>query len=86
VTQAGQFGDEGRNACRGPGNVNIDASLVRTFTVTERWRLQFRAESFNIMNHANLGLPVNDLVSPNFGRILEAGPPRLMQFALKLLF
>ena len=86
VTQAGQFGDEGRNACRGPGNFNIDASLIRTFHVTERWHLQFRAESFNVLNHPNLGLPVNDLVSPNFGRVLEAGPPRLMQLALKLLF
>jgi hypothetical protein len=49
-------------------------------------RLQFRAEVFNVMNHSNFGLPVADLNSPNFGRILSAGPPRLMQFAAKLLF
>ena len=48
--------------------------------------LQFRAESFNIANHANLGLPVADLNSPNFGQILSANAPRLMQFALKLVF
>jgi hypothetical protein len=59
---------------------------VRNFRVTERTSIQFRAESFNVMNHPNLGLPVNDLVSSNFGRILEAGPPRLMQFGLKFLF
>ena len=86
VTQAGQFGNEGRNTCRGAGILNADVSLVRNFQVLENTRLQFRAETFNAMNHANLGLPVNDLASPNFGRVLEAGPPRLLQFALKLLF
>jgi hypothetical protein len=48
--------------------------------------LQFRAEIFNALNHVNFGLPVADLNSPNFGRILSAGPPRLMQFALKVMF
>jgi hypothetical protein len=86
VTQAGQFGNEGRNTCRGAGVVNADLSLVRNFRLGEKARLQFRAESFNVMNHANFGLPVNDLASPNFGRVLEAGAPRLMQFALKVLY
>ena len=49
-----------------------------------RWQL--RIEGFNILNHANFGVPVNDLVSPNFGRIIEAGPPRVFQAGLKLLF
>ena len=49
-------------------------------------RLQFRAEVFNVTNRINLGLPVADLNSPNFGRIFSAGPPRLMQFALKVIF
>jgi hypothetical protein len=86
VTEAGQFGNEGRNVCRGNGIANLDVSVVRNFPLTERASLQFRAESFNVMNHPNLGLPVNDLVSPNFGRILEAGPPRLMQLGLKMIF
>jgi len=86
VTQAGQFGNEGRNTCRGAGIANADVSLVRNFQIREKARVQFRAESFNVMNHANLGLPVNDLASPNFGRVLEAGAPRLIQFALKLQY
>jgi hypothetical protein len=86
VTQAGQFGNAGRNIARGPAFTNFDASLTRDFSLTEAMRLQFRAESFNIANHANLGLPVADLNSPNFGRILTSGSPRLMQFALKLMF
>jgi hypothetical protein len=49
-------------------------------------RVQFRAESFNVANHPNFGLPVADMNSPNFGQILTASSPRLMQFALKLMF
>jgi hypothetical protein len=86
TTQAGQFGNEGRNVVRGPGIADVDFSLLKDFPVTERARLQFRAECFNVANHPNFGLPVNDLASPNFGRILEAGPPRLVQFALKAIF
>jgi hypothetical protein len=86
VTQAGQFGSEGRNVVRGPGISNVDLSLAKTAAITEGARIQFRAECFNIANHANFGLPVNDLASPNFGRVLESGSPRLMQFGLKLIY
>jgi hypothetical protein len=54
--------------------------------VSERVGLQLRAECFNILNHANFLVPVSDLNSPNFGRILEAGPARLFQIGLKLTF
>jgi len=86
VTQAGQFGNEGRNVVRGPGIEDVDFSLFKNFSMNERARLQFRAELFNMFNHANLGLPENDLESPAFGQILQAGPPRLLQLALKLVF
>jgi hypothetical protein len=85
-TQAGQFGDAGRNIARGPAYTNVDVSLVRTFALAGTTRLQVRAEAFNVANHANLGLPVADLNSANFGRILSAGPPRLLQFAARLVF
>ena len=83
VTQAGQFGNEGRNVVRGPGIEDVDFSLFKNFSITERTRLQFRAELFNLFNHANLGLPENDLESPAFGQILQAGSPRLLQLAIK---
>ena len=86
VTDAGQFGTAGRNVARGPAYGSWDLGLAKTFTLTESKHLQFRAESFNLTNHPNFGLPVNDMASPNFGRILESGPPRLLQFALKFLF
>jgi hypothetical protein len=86
VTQAGQFGNAGRNIAAGPAAATVDVSLTKNFRVTERTTLQFRAESFNIANHPNFSIPVADLASPNFGLILSASPARLTQFALKLLF
>jgi len=86
IAQAGQFGNSPRNVARAAGYFSLDVSLVRTFALTGDLRLQFRAESFNVTNHVNLGLPVADLNSANFGRVFSAGPPRLMQFALKLMF
>jgi hypothetical protein len=86
VTQAGQFGNAGRNIARGPGYEDIDASALKVFPLAESLRLQFRAESFNVLNHTNLGVPIADLASANFGEVLESGPPRLTQFALKLIF
>ena len=85
-TQAGQFGSAGRNIVRGPNYANVDVSLVRTIDLPSATRLQLRAEVFNLTNRVNLGLPIADLNSPNFGRIVTAGPPRLMQFAVKYLF
>lgn len=86
VTQAGQFGNAGRNIARGPGQGNLDLSVFKTWKFAESRHLQLRLEAFNVTNHPNFGVPVNDLVSPNFGRILEAGPPRVFQAALKVWF
>jgi hypothetical protein len=85
-TQAGQFGNEGRNVVRGPGIEDADVSLFKYFNIDETRRVQFRAECFNLLNHPNFGLPVNDLESPAFGQILQAGSPRLMQLAVKFVF
>jgi hypothetical protein len=86
VTQAGQFGNEGRNVARGPGIESVDVSLFKDFRIAESQRVQFRAECFNSLNHPNFGLPENDMQSPAFGQILQAGPPRLLQLALKYIF
>jgi Carboxypeptidase regulatory-like domain/TonB dependent receptor len=86
ATQAGQFGNSGRNVARGPAFTDVDTSLTRNFRLREKMRLQFRAESFNVANKVNFGLPVADLNSPTFNRILSAGSARLMQFALKLSY
>jgi outer membrane receptor protein involved in Fe transport len=82
----GQFGNAGRNSMRGPGSVNFDLGLFKQIPVREGHRLQFRAEFFNLPNRANLGLPNNNLQSPQFGQITSAGSPRVIQFALKYVF
>ena len=82
----GEFGNEGRNAVRGPGLATADISLFKNFPVTEASHVQFRAEAFNTLNHPNFMLPENDLASPEFGQILQAAPPRLLQLALKFIF
>jgi len=70
----------------GPGNIRIDLGLTRTFKITERQSVEFRAEAFNAPNHVNPLNPVTSLTDPSFGRILNAADPRIMQMALKYVF
>jgi hypothetical protein len=86
ATQAGQFGSEGRNVVEGPGFEQWDFSAFKNLPFRESKSLQFRAEFFNVFNHANFRLPNNDISSPNFGEISEALPGRLVQLALKFVF
>jgi hypothetical protein len=69
-----------------PGLITINMGVTRTFKISERQSLQFRAETFNVPNHVNPGDPDVSVNSALFGQIWEAGDPRIMQFALKYLF
>jgi hypothetical protein len=86
ATQAGQFGNEGRNVVQGPAYQEWDFSAIKNIPIRESKSLQFRAEFFNVFNHANFRLPNNDISSPDFGKISEALSGRLVQLALKFLF
>ncbi|HET8549312.1 MAG TPA: hypothetical protein VFL57_14965, partial [Bryobacteraceae bacterium] len=81
-----RYGNLGYNALRGPSAVTFDAGLHKTFFLTERHRLTFRAEAFNALNHANMGSPNTTVTNPNFGRITSASEGRNVQFALKYMF
>ncbi len=71
----------------GPGDIIFDVSVLKDFTIMERARMQFRAEFFNMPNHANFGNPSANISVPGtVGRIFSAGAPREIQFALKMLF
>jgi hypothetical protein len=81
-----QFGTAGRNIAQGPGYTDWDFSLFKNIPVAESKELQFRAEFFNLLNHTNFHIPDPDMNSQTFNQILEAQPPRLIQFALKFNF
>ena len=88
---AGTFGNAGRDILEGPGLLSLDASMFKTFRLTERLNLQFRAEFFNLINHSNFGLPIISTftssggVSPSAGLInYTATSSRQLQFGLKL--
>ena len=88
----GTYGSASRNMLRGPGFANIDFSVSRSFPVpigpnAESQKLQFRADFFNLLNHANFNNPVSSVSSTTtFGRILSAQDPRILQLALKFVF
>jgi len=72
---AGQDGNSGRNAYRGPGLSNTNFSVMKNFSLGPREsdgaRLQFRADFFNFFNHTNFASPVADQNNANFGRITQ---------------
>jgi hypothetical protein len=81
------FGSEGRNNLSGAAVTNVDFITYKDFKFTERFTLQFRAEFFNIFNHANFGLPSNNVQSASFGQITSTSTSsRQIQFGLKLQF
>jgi len=81
------FGNAGRDIIPGPGNNIFDLALQRRFRVTDASTIQFRAETFNLFNHPNWGIPgPNPDFGPFFGKIFASGDPRRIQFALRYDF
>jgi hypothetical protein len=81
------YGDVGRNSVYGPGLQTLDLALARSFQITERAAFQFRAESFNALNHTNLGTPNRFVNTPQFGTItMPMTPGRQMQLSARLSF
>ena len=81
----GEWGNAA-NSIQGPGDIAINMGLTRTFQVRENQTFEFRAEAFNLPNHLNPGNPNTSLNSQDFGKILSAGDPRIVQLALKYVF
>jgi hypothetical protein len=87
------FGALGRNVVIGPGFHNVDFSVLKKTNISERLRTEFRAEIFDLFNHANFGQPGRVLGTPTFGVITntrfptsDSGSSRQLQFAVKLIF
>ena len=80
-------GTAGRNIMDGPGLKNVDMTIARTFRITERKTLQFRAEATNAFNIVNLSNPgTNANTSSTFGKITTARAMRQAQLGLKFVF
>jgi hypothetical protein len=82
----GTFGNSGKGILRTPGMFDTDLGLLKNTRINERFNTQFRAEFFNAFNNVNFSGPSASLASSSFGRITSAGDPRILQFALKLIF
>jgi len=91
----GSYGNAARKSVQGPGYQIWDFSLFKNFPISERTKLEFRAEFFNVLNHPNLQFaksgPQNSINTttfgtPEFGFLTAARDPRQIQFALKLSF
>jgi hypothetical protein len=81
---AGTFGNSPRNVLAGPGNNNVDLSVIKNIPFRDRYKIQLRWEMFNAFNRTHFGLPGRDPSSSGFGEIVSAGPARVMQLGGKL--
>jgi len=84
----GNFGTMRPFSLRGPGFANVDVAISKLFSIYERYRLELRGESFNLLNHPNYSNPVSALSSSaTVGKITStANDPRLLQIAAKITF
>jgi hypothetical protein len=79
---------------RGPGLISVNASVFKNFRLKEKWKLEYRTEFFNVLNHVNLNDPNLGFspnaqglnASANFGRITSSLPARRLQLALRITF
>jgi hypothetical protein len=83
---AGTFGNAGRDSLEGPGAFDIDAALSRNFQIREKQEFEVRFEAFNATNRTQFSNPTTTLTSAQFGDILAAANPRILQAAAKFSF
>ncbi len=80
------YGNSGMNIFDGPAMHNLDTALMKNFFFAESRYAQFRWEMFNSLNTVNLGTPNTSIGQSTTGQIFYAGPARVMQFGLKVIF
>lgn len=92
-TNAAPFGTSPRNFLRGPNQKNVDFSVIKFIPVTERTKMEFRAEFFNAFNNVNFANPISTFTSGvpssfgTLGKIVSTSTgPRVMQFAMEVTF
>jgi hypothetical protein len=91
------YGSSGRGILRGPGRTNVDMTFSKTTAITERLKLEIRADVFNLFNHAEFDNPNTNVTSGQFGQITATGDPgnaiipvdpkeRIIQLAVRFTF
>jgi hypothetical protein len=82
----GHFGTANRRFFHGPGLFNTDFAVLKSTKFTESMSLEFRAEFFNIFNHAQFKNPSGNFSNDNFGVVTSARDPRIGQLSMKFLW
>lgn len=80
-----KWGNTGRNQFRGPSQWNLDFGLFRGVPIG-RYRVEFRAQASNVLNHTRWGNPVTDITNLNFMKNRSEGDPRRVQLGLRFQF
>lgn len=84
--QYGFFGDARNGVIRGPGYTSFNVALYKTWPIYHRLSTQFKAEAFNVANHPNFKAVDTSLGDASYGQVTSAGDPRILEFALKMMF
>jgi hypothetical protein len=86
IPAAGYLGNANIGVIRGPGLVDFDMALYKTFPIFAQHQVEFRAEAFNVMNHTNFSAVSTAFNSSAFGQVTSALDPRIMEVALRYQF
>ena len=82
-------GNSGPGTVRGPGQNNFNFNLAKTFSVTEKWNVEFRAEMYNLFNHTQfkeIDTTFSTFTGSTFGWVTGAHDGRFLQFGLRVTF
>jgi hypothetical protein len=80
------FGNARKDTVRGPGRVNFNTSVYKTFAITERMKFDLRFESFNTFNHTQFNNIGNTFGNSNFGQVTNTFDPRTLELGGKFSF
>lgn len=82
----GFFGNASNGTIRGPRDVSVNTALYKAFPIAGRLSAQFRAEAFNVANHPNFESVSTAYGAGNYGHVTNSGNPRILEFAVKLIY
>ena len=82
----GFFGDASNGTIRGPAYNSFNVALDKTFPIVHDYSMELSAEAFNVANHPNFEGVATALGAGNYGHVITAGDPRIMEFAVKMQF